>query len=75
MPTPAVPTIAAITTVGELPEAASSASSCCNELVVLVEGRSKPVRVARRSGAPYERALLIVAGEHVAAARGQPGRP
>jgi hypothetical protein len=46
-----------------------------NVLVVLVEGRSKPVRVARRSGASYERALLIVAGEQVVAARGQPGRP
>ena len=44
-------------------------------LAVLVEGRSKPVRVARRSRTPCERALLTVAGEQIAAARDQPGRP
>jgi hypothetical protein len=44
-------------------------------LAVLVEGRSKPVRVAQRSRTPYERAVLTVAGEQIAAARDQPGRP
>ena len=44
-------------------------------LAVLVEGRSKPVRIARRSRTPYERAVLSVAGEQIAAARDQPGRP
>jgi hypothetical protein len=44
-------------------------------LAVLVEGRSRPMRVARRSRTPYERALLTVAGEQIAAARDQPGRP
>ena len=44
-------------------------------LAVLVEGRSKPARVAQRSRTPNERALLTVAGEQIAAARDQPGRP
>lgn len=44
-------------------------------LAVLVEGRSKPVRVAQRSRTPYERALLIVAGEQIVVARDRPGRP